>query len=124
METKLILCYTVVVWTNKHNIIYTIILHADLVSYSSFMELERDMYMWVGTCVYNLYQALFWPSPLPNFESLGMRLDSTTVGGLPSHLAFKQLLQQLSSQLWAQNARMILHRLSTLPLEPNELYSL
>ena len=52
----------------------TIILHADLVSYSSFMEPERDIYTWVGACVCNLYQALFWPSPPPKFESLGMRL--------------------------------------------------
>ena len=52
----------------------TTILHADLVSYSSFMELERDIYTWVGACVCNLYQALFWPLPPPNFESLGTRL--------------------------------------------------
>ena len=54
-----------------------IILHADLISYSSFMEPERDIYMWVGACVCNLYQALFWPSLPPNFESLGMRLGAT-----------------------------------------------
>ena len=52
----------------------TIILHADLVTYSSFMELEWDIYTWVGACMCNLYQALFWPSPPPNFESLGTRL--------------------------------------------------
>ena len=49
----------------------TIILHADLVSYSGFMEPEWDIYMWVGACMCNLYQVLFWPSPPPNFESLG-----------------------------------------------------
>ena len=48
-------------------------LHADLVSYSSFMEWEWDIYTWVGTCVCNLYQALLWPSPPPNFK----RLDNT-----------------------------------------------
>ena len=29
--------------------------------------------MWVDACVCNLYQALFWPLPPPNFESLGTR---------------------------------------------------
>ena len=52
----------------------TIILDADLVSYSSFKEPERAIYMWVGACVCNLYQALFWPSPPPSFKSLGTRL--------------------------------------------------
>ena len=38
------------------------------------MEPEQDIYTWVGASMCNLYQALFWPSPPPNFESLGTRL--------------------------------------------------
>ena len=57
---------------------------------------------------------LWTPFAKKTLKSIATR--SAFKSGLPSHLAFKQLLQQLSSQLWAQNARMILHRLSTLPL--------
>ena len=56
---------------------------------------------------------LWSPFALRTLRTIAIR--ASLHNGLTEKLSFKNLLQQMSVKLWCYNAKLVLHRLSTLP---------